>query len=42
MEVWEVIERRQDSALRRLRNFLDQFRAPGYNRHVTTNRIFAR
>ncbi|CAK9086859.1 Ankyrin-2 (ANK-2) (Ankyrin-B) (Brain ankyrin) [Durusdinium trenchii] len=29
MEVWEVIERRQDSALRRLRNFLDQFRAPG-------------
>ncbi|CAE7622575.1 HCc2 [Symbiodinium sp. CCMP2456] len=28
-EVWDVIERRQDGFLTRLRNFLDQFRAPG-------------
>eukprot|EP00434_Breviolum_minutum_P035677 symbB.v1.2.031588.t1/scaffold3684.1/size52080/2 len=28
-EVWDVVERRQEGGLRRLRNFLDQFRAPG-------------
>ena len=28
-EVWDVVQRRQESGLRRLRNFLEQFRAPG-------------
>lgn len=28
-EVWDVVERRQEGGLRRLRNFLDQFRAAG-------------
>ena len=33
-EVWDVVQRRQESGLRRLRNFLEQFRAPGESRSV--------
>lgn len=34
-EVWDVVERRHEIGLRRLRNFLDQFRAKGVQRFLS-------
>ena len=38
-EVWDVVERRQEGGLRRLRNFLDQVRAAGSHWFMSCARI---